>query len=162
MGTKLPQLNVAVSPDDDSWLRAEARLGIPVSALIRMAIRHLRSSILLPAPVPEEIQIGETDISPAPLPVEPPAPTRETPMTRPKSSAQAKLTRPSSSPVLNDRAACPVCEKQAGVNPETSLLGPHIAHPSVRPKGVYQACDGTGQAPAGPVIHAAEHNRRLA
>lgn len=82
-------------------------------------------------------------------------------MTRPKSSHQAQLARPSSSPILNDRAECPVCHVLAGVDAETSLLGPHIAHPSVRPKGVYQTCDGTGQAPAGPVIHAAEHNRKL-
>jgi hypothetical protein len=60
-----------------------------------------------------------------------------------------------------DRATCGICGKQAGVDAETSLLADHVAHPSVRPRGVFALCDGSGQGPAGPVIHAAEITRKL-
>jgi hypothetical protein len=60
-----------------------------------------------------------------------------------------------------DRATCGVCGKQAGVDAGTSSLARHVAHPSVRPKGVWIACEGSGQAPAGPIVHAAEVTRRL-
>ena len=167
MGTKLPQLNVAVSTDDNAWLRAEAaRLGIPVSALIRMAIRHLRSSILLPVPAPEEIQIGETAMSPAPLPVEPLVPAKERSMTRPKSSAQAQLAKPSSSPILNDRQTCSSCEKllQLTVVDGETVLTDHrvFVRDENHPRGgEHQKCPGSGKAGEGRIIHGAVQDRRF-
>lgn len=59
-------------------------------------------------------------------------------------------------PALRDRALCGTCGKQARVDPSTSLLAPHIAHPSVRPKGVFMNCKGSGQSPAGQIVHSAE------
>jgi hypothetical protein len=71
------------------------------------------------------------------------------------------LVNPVGQPVLRACAECPVCRKQVGVGAETELLGPHVAHPSVRAKGEFKLRDGSGQAPAGAIIHGADMTRRL-
>ena len=88
-----------------------------------------------------------------------PAPKAKAAKSKEKKS-QPTMARPSKSPVLTDRAECRVCLKQVDVNGETSLLVDHIAHPSVRPRGVYQLCDGSGKKPAGRVIHGADMTTR--
>ena len=65
--------------------------------------------------------------------------------------ANVTLPKPIGKPVLMDCAECGVCHKLIGVRPETSLLADHAAHPSVRPRGVFALCEGSGQAPSGPV-----------
>jgi hypothetical protein len=70
------------------------------------------------------------------------------------------MSLPSLSRPTADRAECPVCHKQTGLT-DVGKLAEHVAHPSVRPRGVYALCAGAGQLPAGPVIHSAEMTRRL-
>jgi hypothetical protein len=85
---------------------------------------------------------------------------RETPKktssSRPKTRPSASLVKPTGKPLAVDRAQCGTCHKQVGIHAETSLLVDHVAHPSVRPKGKYVLCEGSGQAPDGPIIHSAE------
>lgn len=79
---------------------------------------------------------------------------------KPKKSAPSQPS-PKGMPTAADRAECPVCLKQVSVSPEKSLLADHVAHPSVRPRGEFKLCDGSGQSPAGPIVHAADMTRRL-
>lgn len=62
-----------------------------------------------------------------------PKPKPEKPKT-PKKTSPPQPARPIGTPPLNDRALCGVCHKQFRVDTKTSLLVPHIAPPSVRPK----------------------------
>jgi hypothetical protein len=55
---------------------------------------------------------------------------------------------------MPDRALCGSCHKQVGVR--SGLLADHIAHPSVRARGQFLLCDGSGQEPAGPIVHSAD------
>lgn len=83
----------------------------------------------------------------------------------PEKPSKAKPPQPLPSPrakgVPVDRGPCPVCEKQAPVDSATGLLASHVAHPSVRPRGKFVLCAGSGQTPAGPIVHAADTNQRL-
>lgn len=91
-------------------------------------------------------------------------PKTKTPAKRDTAFAKKKpapaMTRPLAKHVLSDRAECGICHKQVSVSAETSLLTDHVAHPSVRPKGAFALCDGSGQQPAGPVVHSAETDYR--
>jgi hypothetical protein len=79
----------------------------------------------------------------------PPAKPEPTPVPKQPSG----LVNPIGQPVLKDRALCGVCQKQVPVHADAELLANHIAHPSVRPRGKFKLCDGSGKEPAGRVIH---------
>lgn len=145
------QINTAMTREDRAWLESQAqRLGVARSEVVRRAIAFYREHAPVD-PVPAD-PTPPTDTGDTETPKEPAMP--------PRKQARPSVTRPLATPKLSDRAECPVCRKQVGVHPETSLLADHIAHPSVRPRGQYQLCVGSGQEPAGPVVHAAETDWR--
>jgi hypothetical protein len=100
--------------------------------------------------------VGAIESGKVTLPAKP-GPKPEKPKPAPKKTYEAgQPVRPRGAPTLTDRALCGVCHKQVFVDSGTSLLAGHIAHASVRPRGEYKLCDGSGKTPAGPIIHGAE------
>jgi hypothetical protein len=71
-----------------------------------------------------------------------------------KKNTNGGLGKITGTPVLANRATCHVCRGLVGVDADEVLVK-HPAHPSIRPKGVYIACEGTGGNPTGRVIHGA-------
>lgn len=80
-------------------------------------------------------------------------------MTTPKATSRVRLPGPKGKPALRDHSECQECHKQVGITPETSLLADHVAASSVRPPGVFQLCKGSGQLPAGRIVHDADTSR---
>lgn len=80
-------------------------------------------------------------------------------MPRPK-NPKAGVVRATRTPVLLDRAECHVCRVLVRVDQDQVFVN-HIADVSVRERGEYKLCAGTGESPTGPIIHGAEMVRRL-
>jgi hypothetical protein len=145
-GEETRQLTVFDQPELAAWLADKAgEWGTSRGLILATAAGYYAAAI-------------ESGCIPKPLPQAKP---EKPPVPKPKSNSRVQLPKPARTITLTNRAACPVCEKQVGVNPETSLLANHIAAPNVRPKGKFVLCTGSGQTPASRVIHNADTTRRL-
>jgi hypothetical protein len=132
----LPALRSQLGRIADDW-------GVTMGNILRASLEHYQAGI-------------ESGTIPKPEPTRKPRKVEVTKPAGPKKSSRITFTKAGSKPALVDRAECGTCHVLTGVDSSTSLLGDHIAHPSVRPKGEYVLCEGSGKKPVGPVIHSAD------